>query len=112
MSAVLRHLGYVLAVVRPHEMVEARKVFPQGILLASTEGHGAPLVGYRVHLLLRTTPHPAPSTRLDPLEMQVASRLTKNARIVVGDLGSLVAILGAIQKTAPWILEGSPARPV
>lgn len=98
-----------LVVVEPGHERAARKLLGDDVLVVNTEGVGPPLVGYRFDLVLRTSPppeRPKPGT----FEGQIRTRLGPHARLVVGDLGSLAAILGAIRKLAPWVLEGSPGR--
>lgn len=101
-------LTYVVLVVEPGHVSRARELAPKGVEVCSTEHQGA-IVGRRFHLVLRTS-RPDPRPAEGSFDWHLAMRTTQHARLVVGDLESLVAILGAIREVAPWVLRGLPGR--
>jgi hypothetical protein len=95
----------VVIIVAPGRVADARRLFPGALVV----GHGdrPSLVGRRFALVMRTMA----VVPKDEWEQLVAMRLVPHARTIVGDVGSLVAIYGAIAELAPWIIAGRPARP-
>lgn len=97
----------LVVVVEPGHVARARKMLPEGVLILTVEDGPQSLVGRRFGLVLRT------SSFIDPtraVNREIMMRSLPTSRLVVGDLESLAAILGAIEKLAPWVLDGSPGR--